>query len=423
MNFSNRGNQETIDCTGSSYTQIPYWDIPCDATIIKFTGNKIRKLTRTDFRGLQQLQEVYLDRNEIEYMEAETFAGLPNLRSVNLGGNKIKELDERPFWSGQFSGSLTVEVGSNPFDCNIELRRTVDQIRHKVDLAGIICNTFDRKRPVIRRKKNYKGRPYDEIYNQIRKRMVSWEIGLIASACWVFFWACMAAGYFFYTYDDGSVRKKYTHRLTSARDRTMSKARSINNRYGGGGRLEFEEYEMDQNGEFYPPEEDPRFLYNEPYDTANSQRPLSPNRSMTPNMHVQNDSRSMSPNMREPHDPYFDPHFRDDREAPPIEIRTTPMNNHHRMSPDPRENFDDHHQYSLPNRGRVDPRPVHADSVREQEYFPNGRVTLQREPPVEEYSVDVGRPANRSFEVRAGFSGGRPSHNAAPNNGDDEFDI
>ena len=407
--FSNRGSQEQIDCSGNVFTEIPYWDIPCDATIIKFTGNKIRKLTRTDFRGLQQLQEIYLDRNQIDYIEAETFAGLPNLRSVNLGGNKFTEIDERPFWAGKFSGSLTVELGSNPFDCDIELRRTVEEIRHKVDLAGIICAEIDRRKPVIRRNRKLTGRPYDDVDGQIRRRKLSWQIGLIASACWVFFWACFAAGYFCYTYDDGNVRKKYTRQLTSAREITMSKARSINNKYGGTGRIESEEeYEMDPSAETY--REDPRYYYSDPYDDPRSR---SPNRSMSPNM-MQHDSN----------DPRFVRDFQDDREFPNMGYRTAPMENHHRMSLDPRENPDESHLYSLPNRGtpgRYNAQPSHSDSVREQEYFPNRRGSFQRKPLVEEYSADAGRPMDQDFEMRVELSGGRPGGEGG--NDDDEFDI
>ena len=199
--FRGRRPDEVIDCSNKGYFEIPYWDIPCDTRVIDFSDNKLIRLTRSSFRGLQQLEYIYLARNQIDYMEAATFAGLPNLKEIVLSGNNFDDIDERPFWDGTFP-SLMVQFDQNPFFCDIELKRTIQDVEYKIAMeGGIKCADGERRRPVMyrNRQSQVKGFPYIEAYEIIRNRHYSWEIGLIAGACWTFTWLCVALFYFFWT--------------------------------------------------------------------------------------------------------------------------------------------------------------------------------------------------------------------------------
>ena len=223
-----RVQDEVVNCIGQGFTEIPYWDIPCDIRVIEFSNNNIKKLTRSSFRGLQQLEYIYLKNNKIDYMEAATFAGLPNLKDVVLVENEFTDIDERPFWDGAFGG-LSVQLDGNPFFCDQELRRTIENIEDKVSLSGVFCADGERRRPVMKRNHGtqVKGEYFHEIYMIIRKRLYSWQIGLIAGACWAFTWIVVVLVYFFWTWDEGKPRKQVTGALNKARGDTWSKAKKV----------------------------------------------------------------------------------------------------------------------------------------------------------------------------------------------------
>jgi Leucine-rich repeat (LRR) protein len=57
----------------------------------------IKFVERSDFVGLTQLEQLWLDGNKIEFLPEDVFWDLPNLKYLNLNSNKIKKLPENIF--------------------------------------------------------------------------------------------------------------------------------------------------------------------------------------------------------------------------------------------------------------------------------------------------------------------------------------
>ena len=365
--FRPRAQEREVNCVGRGFTEIPYWDIPCDARIIDFSDNNLTRLTRSSFRGLQQLEYIALKNNHISYMETATFAGLPNLKDVILVQNDFTEIDERPFWDAEF-GNIILQVDDNPFFCNFQLKRTYLQIESKVSMSGIFCETGERKRPFIikRRRTQIPDNYLIDVIDIIRMRLYSYQIASIAGACWAFVWMCIVGLYFLWTYDEGRYRKQYGRYFSRAKKEAHKQAKRLNQQRNG--ELEFEldpEYDEYEMAEYHDHGTAPHdgYYYD---DRARHQ-----------------DSARFGP----PRDEYLDE---------PVGRGVTPYDD------------DPPRPQSAGRRDNIGARyhPQHQDSVREDSYYPNSM------PP-----SDMG--AARPYSP--------PRHDAGRNspgqNHDEEFDI
>lgn len=58
--------------------------------VVAFTG--LKALRQSDFKPLQNLENIYLDNNKLEFIEKDIFAYNPKIRFINLESNKIKSV-------------------------------------------------------------------------------------------------------------------------------------------------------------------------------------------------------------------------------------------------------------------------------------------------------------------------------------------
>lgn len=59
--------------------------------------NKVKKINKGTFKGLESLMRLYLDHNHIEFINPEAFYGLTNLQLVHLEGNHLQQLHPDTF--------------------------------------------------------------------------------------------------------------------------------------------------------------------------------------------------------------------------------------------------------------------------------------------------------------------------------------
>lgn len=65
--------------------------------VLRLNRNKITLLPAETFQGLSSLKELYLDENFLEGLSSENFMHLQNLELLNLSQNKISYVDEKAF--------------------------------------------------------------------------------------------------------------------------------------------------------------------------------------------------------------------------------------------------------------------------------------------------------------------------------------
>lgn len=65
--------------------------------VLKMSFNKIKKINKKTFKGLQSLMRLYLDHNQIAFINPEAFHGLTNLQLVHLEGNHLQQLHPDTF--------------------------------------------------------------------------------------------------------------------------------------------------------------------------------------------------------------------------------------------------------------------------------------------------------------------------------------
>lgn len=65
--------------------------------VLKMSFNKVKRINKETFKGLNSLQRLHMDQNHIEFISPEAFYGLTNLLLVHLEGNHLQQLHPDTF--------------------------------------------------------------------------------------------------------------------------------------------------------------------------------------------------------------------------------------------------------------------------------------------------------------------------------------
>lgn len=65
--------------------------------VLKMSFNKVKKINKETFKGLDSVLRLHLDHNHIEFISPEAFYGLTNLQLVHLEGNHLQQLHPDTF--------------------------------------------------------------------------------------------------------------------------------------------------------------------------------------------------------------------------------------------------------------------------------------------------------------------------------------
>lgn len=65
--------------------------------VLKMSFNKVKKINKETFKGLNSLLRLHMDHNHIEFISPEAFYGLTNLQLVHLEGNHLQQLHPDTF--------------------------------------------------------------------------------------------------------------------------------------------------------------------------------------------------------------------------------------------------------------------------------------------------------------------------------------
>lgn len=90
-------SSQTVKCQKQDLDSIPH-SIPSNTKILFVTGNSIPSIGADSFPSpLEQLTDLYLSGNEIQFVDSEVFDNLPNLARLDLSNNDIQEFSGRAF--------------------------------------------------------------------------------------------------------------------------------------------------------------------------------------------------------------------------------------------------------------------------------------------------------------------------------------
>ncbi|XP_023136915.1 trophoblast glycoprotein b [Amphiprion ocellaris] len=88
---------QTVKCQNQDLDAIPH-SIPANTKFLFVTGNNISNISVASFpTRLDQLTDLYLGGNGMEYVEEMVFDNLPNLLRLDLSNNRIQSFSERAF--------------------------------------------------------------------------------------------------------------------------------------------------------------------------------------------------------------------------------------------------------------------------------------------------------------------------------------
>nr|XP_046256193.1 trophoblast glycoprotein b [Scatophagus argus] len=88
---------QTVKCQNQGLDAIPH-SLPTNTKFLFVTGNNISRISEDSFPTLlEQLTDLYLSGNEIEFVDANAFDNLPNLVRLDLSNNKIENFSESAF--------------------------------------------------------------------------------------------------------------------------------------------------------------------------------------------------------------------------------------------------------------------------------------------------------------------------------------
>ncbi|NXO39959.1 IGS10 protein, partial [Locustella ochotensis] len=71
--------------------------------VLKMSYNKVRELQQDVFYGLNNLVRLHMDHNQIEFVNPNVFYGLTSLRLVHLDGNLLQQLHPDTFVTLRYS--------------------------------------------------------------------------------------------------------------------------------------------------------------------------------------------------------------------------------------------------------------------------------------------------------------------------------
>ncbi|NXA06938.1 IGS10 protein, partial [Sapayoa aenigma] len=75
----------------------------CSLQVLKMSYNKVRELQQDVFYGLKSLVRLHMDHNQIEFVNPNVFNGLTSLKLVHLDGNLLQQLHPDTFVTLQYS--------------------------------------------------------------------------------------------------------------------------------------------------------------------------------------------------------------------------------------------------------------------------------------------------------------------------------
>lgn len=88
---------QTVKCQNQNLDEIPH-SLPTNTKVLLLSGNSISRLSVDSFPSLlDQLTDLYLGGNELEFVDAMTFDKLPSLERLDLSNNRIKSFDVQAF--------------------------------------------------------------------------------------------------------------------------------------------------------------------------------------------------------------------------------------------------------------------------------------------------------------------------------------
>ncbi|NXR31636.1 IGS10 protein, partial [Zosterops hypoxanthus] len=76
--------------------------------VLKMSYNKVRRLQQGVFYGLSSLARLHMDHNQIEFVNPNVFYGLTSLRLVHLDGNLLQQLHPDTFVTLRYSGIFRI---------------------------------------------------------------------------------------------------------------------------------------------------------------------------------------------------------------------------------------------------------------------------------------------------------------------------
>lgn len=95
---------QTVKCQNQDLEEIPH-SLPNNTKVLLLTGNSISRVDTDSFPNLlDQLTDLYLGGNELEFVDAMAFNKLPNLVRLDLSNNNIKN------FSGAFPSDNKLQV-------------------------------------------------------------------------------------------------------------------------------------------------------------------------------------------------------------------------------------------------------------------------------------------------------------------------
>ncbi|XP_008275837.1 trophoblast glycoprotein [Stegastes partitus] len=90
-------SSQTVKCQNQDLDAIPH-SLPANTKFLFVTGNNISNISVASFpTRLEQLTDLYLSGNGMEYVEAMVFDNLPNLLRLDLSNNRILNFSQRAF--------------------------------------------------------------------------------------------------------------------------------------------------------------------------------------------------------------------------------------------------------------------------------------------------------------------------------------
>lgn len=90
-------SMQTVKCQNQDLDTIPH-SLPAYTKVLFVTGNNISRISVNSFpTRLEQLTDLYLSGNEMEYVDENTFDNLPNLVRLDLSNNKFQNISLKPF--------------------------------------------------------------------------------------------------------------------------------------------------------------------------------------------------------------------------------------------------------------------------------------------------------------------------------------
>ncbi len=121
-------NKISIDNRTSPFKKFAF------TSVLDLTGNSFSGIYNNTFDGLSRLNELYLGRNEIDYIDQEAFTHMRSLRRLDLGTNKIKKIGSTIFVKNLYLS--TIFLDSNKIE-SIQ----IDNFIHTIYLSEIFLKS------------------------------------------------------------------------------------------------------------------------------------------------------------------------------------------------------------------------------------------------------------------------------------------